>query len=71
LRDEFSNYINIPNSQAIWFWSKTKKHGKSADWRQMTPQQLAVLELFDALWSIRENELTELAQEQAKAKKGF
>jgi hypothetical protein len=68
LRDDFPTYINIPNSQAIWFWHRTKKYGMPPDWRKLTVQQLAVLDLFNSLWAIHEKKQEDLAELEAKAK---
>jgi len=63
-------YLTTPNAQAIWYWNKTRKHGKPPDWRNMTMQQLAVLELFDTLWDKRQEELIKFEEAKEKAKKG-
>jgi len=50
------DYLNVPNAQSIDFWISCNKYGYPKDWRQMTPQQKRVLDLFDQLNVLRKKE---------------
>jgi len=54
-KDDLKQLDNIETALCIRFWNRCKKHGHKP-WTEMTPQQLSVIELFDALSAKLEKE---------------